>query len=73
METDAILPISSDIQSSTDLLAASLQQVFGYRDFRDGQREVMEQAMAGIDTLVIMPTGGGKSMCYQLPAVVLPG
>ena len=59
--------------TQNDLLAAQLQQVFGYRDFRDGQREVIEQALSGNDTLVIMPTGGGKSMCYQLPALVLPG
>ncbi|MBB1383612.1 DEAD/DEAH box helicase, partial [Shewanella sp. SR41-2] len=72
-------PISTNIASSDvltteqDVLAASLQQVFGYRAFREGQREVIEQSLQGQDTLVIMPTGGGKSMCYQLPAIVLPG
>ncbi|WP_299795205.1 DNA helicase RecQ [uncultured Shewanella sp.] len=56
-----------------DPLSASLQSVFGYRTFRDGQREVIEQSCSGYDCLVIMPTGGGKSLCYQLPALQLPG
>ncbi|GAA4887854.1 DNA helicase RecQ [Ferrimonas pelagia] len=50
-----------------------LQQVFGYRTFRDGQETVVNEALAGRDGLVIMPTGGGKSLCYQLPALMLPG
>jgi ATP-dependent DNA helicase RecQ len=58
---------------SEDKLGLALQQVFGYRSFRDGQREVIERTIAGEDTLVIMPTGGGKSICYQLPALMLPG
>ncbi|WP_076415291.1 DNA helicase RecQ [Shewanella sp. UCD-KL12] len=56
-----------------DPLSKSLQSVFGYRTFRDGQREVIENSCAGTDCLVIMPTGGGKSLCYQLPALQLPG
>ena len=56
-----------------DVLGHQLQQIFGYRDFREGQREIIEQTLSGQDTLVIMPTGGGKSMCYQLPALILPG
>ncbi|QBF83238.1 DNA helicase RecQ [Shewanella maritima] len=58
---------------TADPLAETLQNVFGYRDFRRGQRDVIEQALSGHDTLVIMPTGGGKSMCYQLPALLMPG
>ncbi|WP_445946618.1 DNA helicase RecQ [Shewanella sp.] len=61
------------ITASQDELSARLQQVFGYRSFREGQREVMERTLAGEDTLVIMPTGGGKSICYQLPALLFPG
>ncbi|MCL2919973.1 DNA helicase RecQ [Shewanella litorisediminis] len=56
-----------------DPLSHCLQQVFGYRDFRPGQREVMARVCQGEDCLVIMPTGGGKSLCYQVPALVLPG
>ncbi len=60
-------------QTQLDSLSQRLQQVFGYRNFRDGQREVIERTCQGQDCLVIMPTGGGKSLCYQLPALELPG
>ena len=50
-----------------------LQDVFGYQSFRDGQQEVIDLAVEGKDSLVIMPTGGGKSLCYQIPALVKPG
>ena len=50
-----------------------LEEVFGYQTFRDGQLEVIESAVAGQDSLVIMPTGGGKSLCYQIPALVRSG
>ncbi|MBN8599457.1 MAG: RecQ family ATP-dependent DNA helicase [Planctomycetes bacterium] len=46
---------------------------FGLSSFRPGQREVIEQVVAGEDCLCVMPTGGGKSLCYQLPSVVRPG
>ena len=46
---------------------------FGLSTFRPGQREVIEQVVAGEDCLCVMPTGGGKSLCYQLPSVVRPG
>ena len=50
-----------------------LQQVFGYRDFRGQQKDIIESAIQGRDAFVIMPTGGGKSLCYQLPSVARPG
>jgi ATP-dependent DNA helicase RecQ len=50
-----------------------LQSVFGYHAFRDPQSEVIDTLMGGRDALVIMPTGGGKSLCYQVPALALPG
>ncbi|WP_264878303.1 ATP-dependent DNA helicase RecQ [Vibrio agarivorans] len=50
-----------------------LEQVFGYQAFRDGQLTVIEAALESKDSLVIMPTGGGKSMCYQIPALVKDG
>nr|WP_321242930.1 DNA helicase RecQ [uncultured Tolumonas sp.] len=50
-----------------------LREVFGFQAFRPGQDTVIEQLVAGKDVLAIMPTGGGKSLCYQIPALVRPG
>ena len=50
-----------------------LQNVFGYQQFRQGQQEVIESTLAGKDTFVIMTTGGGKSLCYQVPSLCLEG
>ncbi|MDW6091495.1 ATP-dependent DNA helicase RecQ [Vibrio rhizosphaerae] len=50
-----------------------LQTVFGYQTFRLGQKEVIDAVIAGQDSLVIMPTGGGKSLCYQIPAIMFEG
>ncbi|MGL5005998.1 MAG: ATP-dependent DNA helicase RecQ [Plesiomonas sp.] len=50
-----------------------LREVFGYQAFRPGQAVIIEQVLNGNDCLVIMPTGGGKSLCYQVPALMLPG
>jgi ATP-dependent DNA helicase RecQ len=51
----------------------ALQQHFGFEEFLDGQEDVVTEILAGRDGLVVMPTGGGKSLCYQLPAMCLPG
>ena len=50
-----------------------LRNVYGYTDFRGRQEEVVAAALAGRDALVLMPTGGGKSLCYQLPSMIRPG
>lgn len=50
-----------------------LRQFFGHDAFRDGQEPLVDALLAGRDVLGIMPTGGGKSLCYQVPALVLPG
>jgi ATP-dependent DNA helicase RecQ len=60
------------MHSLTDALA-SLQKHFGFDDFREGQREVIGSILEGKDAVVVMPTGSGKSLCYQLPAMILDG
>src|ERR1043166_8147791 len=60
------------MHSLTDAVA-SLRQHFGFEDFREGQREVIGSILEGKDAVVVMPTGSGKSLCYQLPALILDG
>jgi len=50
-----------------------LQRYFGYTQFRDGQQKVIDSLLRGTDTLAIMPTGAGKSLAYQIPALLFQG
>jgi ATP-dependent DNA helicase RecQ len=50
-----------------------LEDVFGYPAFRGQQQSIIEATLQGCDSLVIMPTGGGKSLCYQIPAILRVG
>ena len=51
----------------------TLKKYFGYASFREGQERIVNTILSGRDALAIMPTGAGKSICYQLPALMLPG
>lgn len=71
--TTPTVPADDPQSGTTDTLLAALQKHFGYVDFRDGQREVVETVLNGENILAAFPTGYGKSLCYQLPALMLPG
>src|SRR5438067_13372484 len=58
---------------AVELARDVLRLTFGYRDFRPGQADVVAAVLDGRDTLAVLPTGGGKSLCYQVPALVRPG
>lgn len=64
---------SAPTMASFPSLEAALKHFFGHDNFRHYQRSIIEQALKGQDVLVIMPTGGGKSLCYQLPALLRLG
>src|ERR1700737_1905673 len=68
-------PKPLDSSSMQDMSAAltSLRAHFGFDEFREGQREVIATILEGKDAVVVMPPGSGKSLCYQLPAMMLGG
>jgi ATP-dependent DNA helicase RecQ len=66
-------PGVSDLPEVTSPLDAALARYWGYTSFRPLQREAMDAVLAGRDSIVVLPTGGGKSLCFQAPALVRPG
>ena len=72
METEVVSDID-DLLPDQSGLEESLHEVFGLDHLRPGQKEVIQSVLDGRDTLAVMPTGSGKSLCYQLPALNLPG
>src|SRR6202051_546232 len=61
--------LMADLAAANDLL----RTVFGFAEFRSGQAEIIETILSGRDVLAVMPTGSGKSLCYQLPALLRDG
>ncbi|MEA3276306.1 MAG: ATP-dependent DNA helicase RecQ [Pseudomonadota bacterium] len=64
---------SQDSTTGPGQAAPALKRYFGFDDFLPGQRQVVDQLLAGRSAAAVFPTGGGKSLCYQLPALLLPG
>src|SRR5580765_4896638 len=70
------MPSSSSMGITNEVHAEALRQLrthFGHREYRDGQEQIVEAVLGGHDVLAVMPTGSGKSLTYQLPAIVLSG
>ena len=65
-----LLPIANDQMAAA---RSTLENVFGYKGFRPLQSDIIATLLSGGDCLALMPTGGGKSLCYQIPALVRPG
>lgn len=76
LNKDITLDTDADItqpEVENDELLTELEKYFQHKDFRDGQREIIETILNGEDVFAVYPTGHGKSLCYQLPALMLPG
>jgi len=65
--------VTQQVSAADGALSLALEQYWGYTSFRPLQREAMDAILAGRDSIVVLPTGGGKSLCFQAPAVVRPG
>ncbi|MEC5319169.1 ATP-dependent DNA helicase RecQ [Brenneria populi subsp. brevivirga] len=64
---------TAEVLNKEALAVQILRETFGYQQFRPGQQEIINATLGGRDCLVVMPTGGGKSLCYQIPALALDG
>ena len=64
---------TAEVLNSMPSAQVILRETFGYQQFRPGQQEIIDTIITGRDCLVVMPTGGGKSLCYQIPALLLDG
>jgi ATP-dependent DNA helicase RecQ len=73
VDEQALAPLFEAVSGGGASPGEVLRRIFGYDAFRDGQREIIEHVVDGGDALVLMPTGGGKSLCYQIPALVRKG
>src|SRR3954453_11691021 len=67
------MSILDQVEVSLDAAREVLSRYWGYPDFRPGQDAAVRNVLSGGDALIVMPTGGGKSICYQVPAMLLPG
>ena len=70
---NSVSEVPTDRRASVEGVLSALQRVFGFSEFRPHQSELVEGLLAGRDVFGVMPTGGGKSLCYQLPALMLKG
>ena len=67
------MDINTTSSINSVILHDNLKKIFGFNKFRGQQEEIIRHLLNGNDSMVIMPTGGGKSMCYQLPALLSEG
>ena len=73
MSEATMIPAAADPQIDSAGLQRALREHFGHEGFRPGQESIVRAVLSGRPTIAILPTGGGKSLCYQLPAMLLPG